>query len=308
MSKAYQVFGYISTAALLGFFFYWLALNFQDQDLSLLKRPSTVIAIVIAAILSSFIIPISSIAWRRLLLALGCDRPVLLLMGIMGFSQLAKYVPGNIFQFAGRAVISIKQGIKAPVFLLSVGMETFLSVVACVVMVVILLIMSMGVAFEWLHLTEPMKNTFWVLVLFSAVVFVGLLLVPQKLVRNFLDVKGLSAQGVKVAILVALGLYVANYVLIGFGAWVVSLSMLEAGSLGYAEITIAFCVAWLVGFLAPGAPAGMGAREAMLLLLIQVNEGRQDALALVVALRLVTILGDLLCFFWGALLLKKWRE
>lgn len=308
MSKAYRIFGYLSTAALLGFFIYWLILNFQDQDLSLLKRPETVGAIIIAGTLYSLIIPFSSLAWRRLLLAFGCDRPVLLLMGIMGFSQFAKYVPGNIFQFAGRAVISIKQGIKAPTFLLSVGLETLLAVVGCVAAISILLAVSAEATLERLHLNESIKNAFFTAALFGIAFFLGLFLTPEKLAKNFLKSRGVFIQGLKAAILVALGLYVVNYVIIGVGAWGVSLSILGQSSLGYTEMTIAFCVAWLAGLLAPGAPAGIGAREAILLFLIQANEGGQDVLALVIALRLATIMGDLLCFFVGASLLRRWHE
>lgn len=72
----------------------------------------------------------------------------------------------------------------------------------------------------------------------------------------------------------------------------------------FLSVMRAAILAWLAGYLTPGAPGGMGPREATLLLLLSTHV---DPAALVLAallFRLVTIVGDLLCFGSGLLLAR----
>ena len=55
-----------------------------------------------------------------------------------------------------------------------------------------------------------------------------------------------------------------------------------------------------MGFVVPGAAAGVGVREAVLVLILEQHLGADAALLVALALRVVTTLGDLL--FFGALL------
>jgi uncharacterized membrane protein YbhN (UPF0104 family) len=68
----------------------------------------------------------------------------------------------------------------------------------------------------------------------------------------------------------------------------------------------AYVLAWLAGLVTPGAPAGVGVREIVLLFLLGGKIADADLLLAVVLGRGVTVLGDLL-FFIAALLLKDVR-
>src|SRR3546814_9620714 len=61
-------------------------------------------------------------------------------------------------------------------------------------------------------------------------------------------------------------------------------------------ITSAFALSWVLGFLAPGAPAGLGAREGIMLLLLHGSAPAEALLIFVLLARVVTVLGDGLCF------------
>ena len=63
----------------------------------------------------------------------------------------------------------------------------------------------------------------------------------------------------------------------------------------------AFALAWVAGFLTPGAPAGLGIREALLVAGTAPLYGPGTALSAALALRLVTVLGDGVAFVvaWG---------
>ena len=103
--------------------------------------------------------------------------------------------------------------------------------------------------------------------------------------------------------------YVLNFVLVGIGLWLVALS-LPSGAVGAAGPVFfigAFAASWVLGFLAPGAPAGLGVREALLAVWFAGVLAPADAVALIVMLRIATTLGDLLNFAWGSAALARQR-
>jgi uncharacterized membrane protein YbhN (UPF0104 family) len=65
----------------------------------------------------------------------------------------------------------------------------------------------------------------------------------------------------------------------------------------------AYVVAWLAGLVTPGAPAGVGVREMVLIFLLGHAIPETELLPAVVVSRLVTVAGDVL-FFAAAALLK----
>ncbi|SPJ25518.1 lysylphosphatidylglycerol synthase domain-containing protein [Palleronia abyssalis] len=60
-------------------------------------------------------------------------------------------------------------------------------------------------------------------------------------------------------------------------------------------------VGWLVGYVTPGAPGGLGTREAAITLLLSTTVPPEAAIITALAFRLVTMLGELACFFTGVL-------
>ncbi|RDC68012.1 hypothetical protein DLJ49_20550 [Rhodovulum sp. 12E13] len=58
--------------------------------------------------------------------------------------------------------------------------------------------------------------------------------------------------------------------------------------------------AWLAGYATPGAPGGIGVREATFVALLSTMIPTETALLAAVLFRGITILGDVVCFFLGA--------
>ena len=78
----------------------------------------------------------------------------------------------------------------------------------------------------------------------------------------------------------------------------------EAGLIHAPEICLlecsgVFALAWLAGYLLPGAPAGIGVRESMMVLLFAPLLGEGVAIALGVTSRLATTLADAVAFVTG---------
>ena len=55
-------------------------------------------------------------------------------------------------------------------------------------------------------------------------------------------------------------------------------------------------MAWWLGFVAPGSSAGVGVREAVLVLTLEPHLAGDGAMLIALALRLITTFGDLLFF------------
>jgi len=62
---------------------------------------------------------------------------------------------------------------------------------------------------------------------------------------------------------------------------------------------------WLVGYATPGAPGGLGSREAVITLMLSSVAEPQAAILVALVFRLVTTLGELACFAVGALALPR---
>lgn len=305
MKSGLRLLGFVVGAALLLYFLYFCAVSFDWSALRRLASWPTALAWLAATLLYCTVVPASAMAWRRLLPE-GRKRGFGELCGIMGATQLAKYVPGNVAQFAGRSALSLGRGMPLPDFVASVTVETVLAVLAG-------LIVGMWGARVGMALPAPA----WVghaLPWGVAALTIGLLATPRLLAllerpmqrRPWLSgvsalrasLPGLPAQAFAIAA------YCGNYLLIGVG-----LLLLSRGvglSFGYAELTAAFTLSWLIGFFSPGMPAGIGTREgAMALLLGGSGSGNAELAGIVLAMRLATISGDLAWFAIGGWLLSR---
>lgn len=309
MKLFFQIMSWFVVIGLVAYFFWFTANTFQHQDFSGLSSFSSVLAIVVAACLYAFIIPVSAWAWTMLLKRQGEVWRTQLLASVMGVTQVAKYIPGNVAQHFGRAALAMKYGMKLKTFTISVVQESLLVVGASVFVGVSLLQLSPGGfnrlpdAYQTLLLIACMMFSL-VLTVFS----MGLFKLPvalsnyKKLMRLF-EFWG-EPIGPRTTLLV-FSAYCVNYFLIGLAMWGVAWSLGIRIEGGYALFTSTFALAWLLGFLAPGAPAGLGVREGVLALLLAGSVDEQRVLSLILAMRIVTVAGDGLCWLVGLIGLHR---
>lgn len=260
--------------AIIGIFFVILRLyrDWHVRDLSYISL-NIWLAVTCLAIFYCFDSFLLAFAWRRILKSLGIDVSRAWSIKIYGISQLAKYVPGNVFHIAGRQALGC-----LPVFLVylvkSTGWELGLISVS-------------GAVFSWL-------------VLPLLILFVTL---PASIALILLTIVGL---GYILYRFFSFHLFLAficqiSFLLISGGIFVILLGALvqnEGGSIykrGYLY-AVHYVVAWLVGLVTPGAPAGVGVRELILLFLLKGLVNDEDLLMAVVLGRRLTFAGDLLFF------------
>ena len=289
--------------------FLWYALpSVGIADLTPYATPRMVLALTWAALLYSLTVPLSAWAWRRLLTSLGCSCPLSTLTRILLTTQIGKYLPGNIGQHLGRIGMAVSEGISAPAVMASIVYETLLLLLAGVITGVTAgLLSSNGASAIASHGTT--------LALAIVIAAGGLLLIPMlgwlgpKLASRIKSYPaGLNMRLGAWAALSAFLAYVAAYISIGAGVSVLATTLFPTFQHDYALLVCAFSVAWVVGFVTPGAPAGIGIREGVLALILTPSLGPDRASILIIGLRVATTIGDILCLIAGLALAAYTRN
>lgn len=301
MKQLWRMAGLIIAMGLMAYFFWFAWRNLEPRLLAAtLKQPGTLLAVFVATLCYMTIYPATGFAWRQLLLQQRQPNPAGALTRLISIAQLAKYIPGNIAQHAGRAALAFKRGIPLQAYVASVLQETLLASAASIIVGVLLLSITPAAAnlgeYRWL-----------LLALLGGSIGVTLLLCIR--LPPF-DGAGLAARALRIigglpgpsATLLALAAYICNYLMIGLGVWLLAVALGLADSIDYPLATAAFALSWILGFLAPGTPAGLGAREGIMTLILVGHGNSQQIVQLVLLARVTSMCGDLLSFLVATLL------
>jgi glycosyltransferase 2 family protein len=221
----------------------------------------------------------SAFIWLAILAGLGTRiRPRW--VGIFFQAQLAKYVPGTIWQYAGRTAYAADQGISARTCASSIAVELASSALAAATMAFLLL--------GWLGCLAAAA------LLLAAV---ALRLAASR--RSFARKSWLRA-GIR-----AWFLYLPVWALLGLGFWLCVRAFTTTSADDIPLFAAAFAVAWLVGLVAVYAPGGIGVREAVLVALLAGRIGTAEALLAATASRGILTLCDFALGASGAWLMRR---
>jgi hypothetical protein len=272
-----------SVLALLGVVFVAFKLHsyWVDLDISRINLDGWCLIVLFALIYGSANL-LLSLAWWYLLRHLGASITCAGTIKVYGISQLAKYLPGNIFHLAGRQALGMSAGLSASVLAKSTIWELGALAIA-------------GSLFGWLILPLTLtgiSEVASVLLLLSSAILIAVLL--RKIVGN-LPIWSFVCQLLFLAI--SGMVFVALLDLIAEGEGLILRHFLM--------ISGAYILAWLIGLVTPGAPAGVGVREMILLLLLKGLITEMDLLTAILLGRLVTVAGDLIFFVAASLIPNK---
>lgn len=218
-------------------------------------------------------------AWWHLLRHFSLQPPWNRTLQIYGLSQINKYIPGNVFHLAGRQALGMTAGMPGR----PLAQSTLLELV---------LLATLGLLYGALAI--PLASTG--LSVGNAIALWGLLLAG-----SFFTLYWIGAVSIAVA-----AIWQAGFLVISGSVFVAVLLIsgpVSAAASWLPAVCGAYVLAWLAGLVTPGAPAGVGVREAVLLLALGGLFAPADLLAAIVLGRAVTASGDLL-FYAYAFLLK----
>lgn len=237
------------------------------------------------------------VAWSLLVLsALPTDeRSLRQAWAITARASLGKYLPGNVGHFAGRQVLVTQ-----------LGWPKFGAVGASLIEIVALPLTGLLVLLVGLIYVPDFRTT---LIKTSLPITLAVLGVAGLVLATLAWINRRSPLVVKLRDHATIFRGVIWKVLSCYTAFLVIGGVVQAlliGEQNLLRVVLASTAAFMVGYLTPGVPAGIGVREAVLLLLIDL-EGSVVA-AGVLGFRLVMMLADILVFVVGSALSAQRRS
>lgn len=315
MKRGLHLIGMAVAAVALAYFALHAYRALQGQDLAALLETRVIIAGAVLTVLYALLVPLTAMAWSWLLRGLGQPAPFAITGPILATTQIGKYLPGNVAHHLGRVVVARRYGLDTGKTIVSMAYETLLVVVACAHVGALTLLWSPPTALaDW-----PLVQYRGPLVVGISAAALAIMLAAPRIAGLITRLRSHNAPPDTVATQVHPGwltslacylIYALNFVLVGGGLWLVAteLSPAAAGMANLVLLIGAFASSWILGFLAPGAPAGLGVREAVLSLWLGTAMDASVAVSLIIMLRIATTLGDLFTFVWGSAALARTRQ
>lgn len=237
-------------------------------------------ALVVVSVIYGAINLLLAYSWKDLLRHFGVTIDSRLTLRLYGESQLAKYVPGNVFHFVGRQALGQEAGLAA----WPLGKSAIWEIGVLVVSGSLFSILIAPYFFPELSILLAFLS-------FLIVVFAAIWLSNRWFSRWVAKAIGRDTVFLAMSAVIFLA---------------VLMLVVPAGLIQGPKAVVvcgAYVVAWLVGLLTPGAPAGAGVREIILFALLRTVVNEADLLATIVFGRIVTVVGDVL-FYLVAVLAK----
>lgn len=225
------------------------------------------------------------IAWRVALRDNGVHVSLPWAVGTYALTHVARYVPGNVFHYAGRQVVGVAAGLPGRALIR-----------AAVIEVILVSISGALISLFAVPLVLPeLQGWIWrilVIVLIGAVAALLYRLRGRDVAKAFglyLFYLTLSA----LTFLVVVAVHVPHHTSPGYG---------------WTAVCGAYVAAWLVGMVTPGAPAGLGVRELVVLFLLGKSMDAPTLLFAVLATRAIAIIADTIAWLMGLALRRYHQE
>jgi hypothetical protein len=215
--------------------------------------------VVASVMFAIFLFAFRAMSWRRIVSAFGHPLPVPAAARIWSISELARYLPGSIWQVVGRVHLIKPYGVSGSISSTAQILEIFVFLLANLMFAVACLM--------WFGTKLPPDVQPWLYALGILIPLLGVVLHPRvfygvvnRVMRWFgkpTIQQRLSGNGLmKLLAWCILGLLWQS-----LAVWVITSDALELPLAKWWLVGGAYAFAWCVGFLAVWAPGGIGVRE-----------------------------------------------
>ena len=244
--------------------------------------------------LSTLVLALAWGGWIALFSSLPVDKADA--VTIYGKSAIGKYLPGNVMHYVERNLFASEYGLSQKKIMISTIMEIMVMIISGILLSVCLL------PFSYFHKVEEVLgvNFLSVILVFAgglsvAVICCILVFRKRNITKMIGEYKLFRFAGTFLgALLAGTGCLLLN----GAGMcalwWGLDSAVCDLQSMRH--ILSAFSMAWVCGFVIPGAPGGIGVREAVLTVLLEsIIDGPGLAVILIVH-RITSIAGDFIFY------------
>jgi hypothetical protein len=291
MKRILPLLGLAVSLACVGFFVLYASRHWQGfASGEWTARTWRLLALALAFQLATYVS--APLAWRLSLRMTGIQASYRKLARVLSLSQIAKYLPGNVGHHVGRVYLARRIGLPADSTLLSMALDTMILLMAAAACSAPVFALTWSILRQ--HGTQSLRVAAAVLVIL-ALVLLGASRLPtlrHHLVRLAALVTQLFRRGNVGLLARAWLVHCLGFVFGSSALYMLCLALAPAAHPDWLLLLGLYTAAWLLGFVMPGAPAGIGVRELVLLVGLSPLYGREHATAIAAALRLVTTLSD----------------
>ena len=203
---------------------------------------------------------------------------------IYNITQLAKYIPGSIWQFVGRAGAYAKEGMSISNIKKSIFIE-MLWVLTSAFVLGSLLVLS-GDLFDFKFIIDKAEKYF----LFYALTLMLFITITGYYYKKTFSLVSLFLQNYSLNIKMVITL-IPIWFLLGMSFFITLEPYMQSISITqFIDIVGVYALAYAIGFLVPFAPAGIGIREAILVAGISSFISMEEAIVLASLNRIIYIL------------------
>ncbi|MCA9289308.1 MAG: flippase-like domain-containing protein [Phycisphaerales bacterium] len=284
-----------------------------DAIAPMLARPGLAVALIAGSLAYAGALWLCMApGWWWLTRLYGRTAPALPTAAVWCRTQIVKYLPGNVAHYLGRQVLGRRLGLHHAEMAAASLLELVSILGAAAMIGAAGLALGAGSVVPGDAAPPALEpdggaRLGVALPVIAALIVVALLAWPIAdalarrigfLKKRMADLPRLSATRSVLLLGPALAVHIVFLIATGLLLWWLCLAATPEGATAPSAIRAVwiYAVAWAVGTVAPGAPAGAGVREAIITLELASDLGRPEAAAIALGLRLVTTLGDAVAF------------
>ncbi|MCH4209381.1 hypothetical protein [Bifidobacterium sp.] len=295
MNKWIKIIGNALTVVAIGFVVW--KLTTQHIDYSMLLRADAILPIIVVTVLQTVIVLTNGFPWTVVVSSISNVKVSFFqTMPVYLKSNLMKYIPGNVFQYVGRNELAAR-------YRLSHIQVAFATVTDVLLNVFSALCISLAFFRAYVVTTLSRSRFFWVALAMAALILIcagaALYMRREWAKSKIVQYSYLFTRRTVGKICLCLGYYIVALVAGGVLFALTFYWLLgEPFSPGPAFTLIsAYTLSWLIGFITPGAPAGIGIKEAVMIAVVPASVSSPAIAVAMVAIRVIATIADILAFF-----------
>lgn len=262
-----------------------LAQNWQQAKLGLTTINSWYLSLSFISIFPVFVLAATS--WYLIVRQLGGKITLGESLPIWVQTNLARYIPGLVWQYLSRFYVSVKSGLSKPISLAALILEIILVVIAASIWSIML--------FPWQKIGLD-ERLVWLLMpiallpIFSRSIFNGVVGLIEKILK--INITGEISWSVASSVKV-LPLYLLNFLLNGLSLFFLIQAFGITSQISLWQVVGIFSLSWLIGYLTIFAPGGLGVTEVSQAYLLSYFIPFPAAVLISIVFRLVLIVAEI---------------
>lgn len=282
--------------------YFAMAVNRHFDSIPPIRWETTAWLAMVGSVLCMLLnLMVGGLMWKRLLRDQGVHLNAMASCQVVCMSQLAKYLPGNVGHLVGQVALAgtfgVPTGVSITTMLISMLWLAAIGLVVGGAGLLVFLDRTSGI-----HI--PLPDGPWLAlmaVIFAALPWIGVWFINRFVPRMSKWLGGgqlIVLPRFLTALMLALG-FIASFLVFGIMIKLQAVYLFGVSDGSITDFSLLFASAWVAGYLLPGAPGGLGVREALSVTLLGVVVGAGTAIGLSVTMRLATVMGDGLAFLVG---------